>query len=58
LHDLIRIFLVPRDAISEREQTAAMPLDQEPVRILVALEDLGDEDCVLWAAGLKLHPDH
>jgi hypothetical protein len=35
-----------------------MPLDQKPVRIVVALYDLGDEDCVLWAAGLKLHPDH
>jgi hypothetical protein len=35
-----------------------MPLDQKPVRILVTLYDLGDEDCVLWAAGLKLHPDH
>jgi hypothetical protein len=34
-----------------------MPLDQEPVRILVALDDLGDEDGVLWAASLKLHPD-
>jgi hypothetical protein len=57
LDDLVRIFLAPGDAIREREQTAAMPLDQEPVRILVALDDLGDEDGVLWAASLKLHPD-
>jgi hypothetical protein len=35
-----------------------MPLDEKPVCILVTLHGLGDEDCVLWAAGLKLHPDH